>query len=186
MRLKNLLLITCLLSFTNLSFGATLLDTLPPQPMPDDNSEKKIYQIADEVPLFSVGCEEEDYAAKKICADNKMLEFIYMNVTYPYEARINEIEGTVVVTFVIEKDGQLTNIKILKNPGGGLGEDVERVIKAMPANWQPATINGKTVRFKYALPVKYRLETNEETKKFLEEQRQQQEQTKKKSKRKKN
>ncbi len=168
----------------NFSFGETVLDTLPP-PITDDNSEKKIHQTADKVPLFSVGCEMEDYTEKKACADKKMLEHIYMNVTYPYEARINGIEGTVVVSFIIEKDGQLTNIKILKNPGGGLGEDVERVIKAMPQNWRPAIINGEPVRFKYALPVKYRLETNEETKKFLEEQRKQQEQEKKQSKRRK-
>ncbi|MGB1121485.1 MAG: energy transducer TonB [Saprospiraceae bacterium] len=57
-----------------------------------------------------------------------------MNITYPYEARINGIEGTVVVSFIVEKDEQLTNIKILRNPGGGLGEDVERIIKAMPQN----------------------------------------------------
>lgn len=60
----------------NFSFGKTVLDTLPP-PVTDDNSEKKIHQTADEVPLFSVGCEMEDYTEKKACADKKMLEYIY-------------------------------------------------------------------------------------------------------------
>lgn len=171
------------LFMVNIAFGKSIsaLDTIPPPPITDDNSEKKVYQTADEMPLFSMGCEEEDYAQRKVCADKKMLEFIYMNVTYPYEARVNQTEGTVVVSFIIEKDGKITNIKILRNPGDGLGEDVKRVIKAMPSNWQPAIIDGKPVRFKYALPVKYRWETPEETAKYKKEQRKKRSEQKKKN-----
>lgn len=173
MKLKNLLLFACLISAINAFGGSIMLsDTIPPL------VEDEIYKDVDEVPLFSLGCNIENYTEKKVCSDKKMLEHIYMNVTYPYEARINGIEGTAVVSFIVEKNGTITNIAIVRNPGGGLGEDVVRVVESMPPNWQPAMKDGKPVRFQFYLPVKYRLETPEETEKYKKEQMEKQKEQK--------
>jgi protein TonB len=76
---------------------------------------------------------------------------------YPEEAEKNDIEGKVVVEFVIEKDGSVSNIKALKSPHSSLTEEVVRLVKAMP-NWNPGTMSGKPVRVKYVLPLSFKLQ----------------------------
>ena len=66
------------------------------------------------------------------------------------------IQGTVYVSFVIEKDGSVSNIKVLRNIGGGCGEEAVRVVQAMP-KWKPARQRGKRVRAQYTLPIKFNL-----------------------------
>ena len=75
---------------------------------------------------------------------------------YPKEAVDNAIEGTVAIQFVIDKDGSVTNIKILKNPGGGLGEEAERVIRKMP-KWSPGYQRNQAVRVKMIVPLKFKM-----------------------------
>lgn len=86
----------------------------------------------------------------------KMQTFIAKNVRYPALALKKKIEGTVLVRFIIEKDGSISHPEIVKDPGGGLGEEALRVILMMP-NWKPAQINGQTVRSKMNAPVRFRI-----------------------------
>lgn len=72
-------------------------------------------------------------------------------------ARENGIEGKVFISFVIEKDGSITDVKVKRSVGGGLDEELVRVIKSMP-NWSPARQNGKPVRVQFSLPVVFDLE----------------------------
>ena len=83
--------------------------------------------------------------------------WLAQNMRYPEEAEKNNIEGKVIVSFVIEKDGSVSNIKALKSPHSSLTEEVVRLVKAMP-NWNPGTMSGKPVRVKYTLPLSFKLQ----------------------------
>jgi protein TonB len=78
------------------------------------------------------------------------------NIKYPAEARNRGIQGVVVISFIAEKDGKITNITVLRNPGGGTAEEAQRLVSAMP-NWEPGLKNGQPVRVRMQLPVTFRL-----------------------------
>lgn len=85
-----------------------------------------------------------------------MMEFISSNINYPKTASDKGIEGTVTIKYVIEKDGSLTGLKVVKEPGGGLGEEAIRVFSIMPA-WKPGSIQGRPVRVQMVAPVRFKL-----------------------------
>jgi len=128
------------------------------EPKEDPN---QIIVFAEQMPRFP-GCEAQggDNKAKKSCADQKLLSFIYANIKYPVMAIENQIEGTVVVSFVINKDGSVVDIKVLREPGGGCGKETTRIVKMMnrlSEKWTPGKQRGKAVRVRYNLPVKFQL-----------------------------
>lgn len=131
----------------------------PPAPLPDvaEPAVEPIWDAAEEMPRFR-GCEslEGTKAEKKSCADKKLLAFIYDKIHYPQLAKSIGIEGVVVIQFVIEKDGSISDIEIAKDIGGGCGLAAEAVVKQMP-RWIPGKQRGKPVRVRYRLPVRYRL-----------------------------
>lgn len=79
----------------------------------------------------------------------KFLEFAAKNYKMPEEAGL---KGKVYVSFVVEKDGSLTDIKVIRDIGYGTGKEAVRVVKLSP-KWSPAELNGKKVRSNYALPI---------------------------------
>ena len=85
-----------------------------------------------------------------------MVQFIRDNIKYPDAEKKALIQGTAYVTFVIEEDGSLSNIEILRGVLGGPGCDKEalRIVKMMP-KWSPGKQNGRTVRIQYNLPIKF-------------------------------
>ena len=85
-----------------------------------------------------------------------MMRFIGENVRYPQEAIDNGIQGRVLVSFVVEKDGSVSDVKVLKGIGSGCDEEAIRVVEAMP-KWEPGKDKGKTVRVKYDLPISFKL-----------------------------
>ena len=89
--------------------------------------------------------------------DEALFAYLSQNINYPTEAKDAKLEGRVYVTFVIEKDGQVSNAKILRDIGGGCGEEVLRVIRTMP-KWKPGTQDGKPVRVQFNLPVAFELQ----------------------------
>ncbi len=117
---------------------------------------------ADEMPLYlhSECNKQTEYEARKRCADKKMLEFVYENTQYPENARTQRKEGTVVVTFVVEKDGTMTDPRIARDPGYDMSEEALRVIKQMQAKgvvWKPGTKGGELVRVQFYIPIRYKL-----------------------------
>lgn len=129
----------------------------------DTNPGNKVHKIVDHMPHYPAeGCADiKDKVERKKCSDMGIINFLSENIKYPKEARENGIEGVAVIRFNIEKDGRLSfdediNRVILKNPGGGCGEEALRVIKAMP-NWIPGRDNGKLVKVQFTLPVKFKL-----------------------------
>ena len=133
---------------------------LPP-PKKAEEVIEKIHVIVEEMPRFP-GCEHiANYEESKKCADKKMLEFIYKNIKYPQIARENNVEGTAVVAFVIEKDGSISNIKILRDPGAECGSEAVRVVEMMqtlPQKWIPGQQGNENVRVQFNLPVRFRLD----------------------------
>ena len=89
--------------------------------------------------------------------DDSLYAFIGRNIKYPEAAKKNKIEGRVFVTFVIEKDGQVSSAKILRDIGGGCGEEALRVVNSMP-KWKPGTQRGNPVRVQFNLPIMFQLE----------------------------
>jgi TonB family protein len=88
-----------------------------------------------------------------------MYAFLYRIIKYPKKAIRKNITGVVYAGFVVEKDGQISNVKILRDIGGGCGKEVLRVINAMP-KWKPGIFNGEPVRTEFVLPITFNLESN--------------------------
>jgi TonB family protein len=85
-----------------------------------------------------------------------MMQFLAENVCYPEAAEKAGTQGRVIATFIVEKDGSITNIKIVKSVSKELDAEAKRVIEAMP-NWKPGKQSGEPVRVKYTIPITFRL-----------------------------
>jgi TonB family protein len=86
-----------------------------------------------------------------------LVKFILENVQYPAEAKKNNIQGTVFVSFIVETDGSVTHVKVLRGIGGGCDEEGARVVSIMP-KWVPGKEQGKVVRVQFNLPIKFALD----------------------------
>ncbi len=131
--------------------------TLPP-PEEEENTSPVIF--AEQMPRFP-GCSVGDKKAKDACSTKAMLTFLSTKLKYPALARENGIHGTAVIRFIVEKDGSLTDLEIVKDPGGGLGKEALRVVKLMnelDEKWTPGKQNARPVRVRFNLPIKFRLQ----------------------------
>ena len=106
--------------------------------------EEKIFLVVEQMPSFPGG-------------EAKMYGYIGKNIEYPRMAKESGISGRVFVTFVVEKDGAVTDVQILRGIGGGCDEEAVRVIKSMP-RWKPGKQRGKPVRVQYRMPIKFTLQ----------------------------
>ena len=88
---------------------------------------------------------------------NAFRNWVQSKVRYPAIAQENGISGRVVLTFVIEKDGRLTNIQVLQTPDRSLSEEAVRVLQQSP-KWSPGKQRNQPVRVKYTLPVDFRIQ----------------------------
>jgi len=114
---------------------APVKPTLPP-PVEEDNSPM---MFAEQMPRFP-GCITGNKKEKDACSTKALLTFLSSKLNYPALARENGIAGTAVIRFIVEKDGSLTNLEIVKDPGGGLGKEALRVTKlmnGMKEKWTP-------------------------------------------------
>lgn len=82
--------------------------------------------------------------------------FLGNTMNYPVQARRGGVQGEVFVQFIVEKDGTITNSKIIKRIGGGCDEEVLRVMEQAP-KWNPGRQKGKPVRQRYTLPIIFKL-----------------------------
>ncbi|MCR9016822.1 energy transducer TonB [Aquiflexum gelatinilyticum] len=106
-------------------------------------SSDEVFDMVDEFPQFPGGIEAWG-------------NFMKDNLKYPASAKDKGIEGTVYITFIINKDGSVSDAEILRGIGGGCDEEALRVVKASP-NWNPGKKDGKIVRSRMRLPVQYAL-----------------------------
>jgi protein TonB len=127
----------------------------------DKAKEKEIFKVVEQMPRFP-GCENIEAVnnEREHCAKEKMLEYIYTNIRYPEAAKNDSIEGMCVVQFVVEADGSIGDTKLVRDIGGGCGEEAVRVVNTMNAmeeKWIPGKQRGKPVSVIFTLPVKYKL-----------------------------
>ena len=89
--------------------------------------------------------------------EGELFKFLQKNIEYPALAQENNISGVVPLTFVVNKDGSVSDVQILRDIGGGCGKEAVRVVKSMP-KWTPGEANGHAVKVRYTLPVRFKLE----------------------------
>lgn len=112
-------------------------------PAASQNTEEEVFVVVEEDPEFPGGMDA-------------LYQYLASNIRYPEKAKKEKIEGRVFVSFVIEKDGSVSNIKVLRDIGGGCAEEAMRVVQAMP-KWKPGRQRGKRVRTQYTLPINFNL-----------------------------
>ena len=115
-----------------------------PEVVEEEVVEQEIFKIVEEMPSFPGG-------------EAKLMEYVAKNVKYPQIARETGIQGRVFVNFVVEPDGSVSNVSVLRGIGGGCDEEAMRVVKNMP-KWKPGKQRGKPVRVQYMLPVNFKLQ----------------------------
>lgn len=121
----------------------------------------KVYPVAEYMPMVS-NCAAWDttYQVQRQCSQEVLLKFIYANVQYPDSARMQGIEGTVVVNFVVNPDSTISNAKILRDIGGGCGAATLTVINALNPlglKWAPGKQQGIPVKVGMNIPVKFKI-----------------------------
>ncbi|MCR5191779.1 MAG: energy transducer TonB [Bacteroidales bacterium] len=137
--LKSLLTIAAmLLSYSTIQAQVTIEDTVVVNEV-----EEEIFVFVEDFPEFPNG-------------EENMYKYLGSNIKYPKDALENGIQGTVVVKFVVEKDGTISNVKAIRKIGGGCDEEAVRVVKRMP-RWKPGKQRGKPVRTEFTLPIQFKL-----------------------------
>lgn len=125
----------------DLSFPIIKEDTFP-----QNKATKTIFTTAEQIPEFMGG-------------QSELYKWLARNIKYPLDAKKNKIEGRVYVRFVIEADGEIGEVKVMKGIGFGCDEEAARVLKAMP-KWKPATQNGYPVAIYYNMPIVFKWHKN--------------------------
>lgn len=126
---------------TNEKDGPTILRAVGDDSTTSDN--EKVYQVVGQQPNFPGGKEE-------------LFKYLAYNMIYPADAAKNKVEGRVLVTFVIEHDGSISNVNVVNSVYPSLDKEAIRVVSEMP-KWIPGKANRKTVRVKYTIPITFRL-----------------------------
>ena len=153
-------------------YGATVIETKTAATDAAPQKEEKVFDVCEQMPTFPGG-------------EAKLMEFIARNIKYPEVATKNGVQGRILVQFIVEKDGGLSNVKVLENPKSSkanmvvvtammpdkerqdaeahnagvqaLRDEALRMVNAMP-RWTPGKQNGKAVRCHFVIPVTYRLQ----------------------------
>ncbi|UYQ91911.1 TonB family protein [Chitinophaga horti] len=125
--------------------GGTHTDIVGPPPVKEEDNS--VHNFVEIMPSFPGG-------------DEALQRFLKKNINYPHIAAENGIQGTVFVSFVIGKDGEISDVKLVgAKKGGGLEEEAARVVNKMP-KWKAGRQNGRAVNVQFSLPISFKLENN--------------------------
>lgn len=116
----------------------------PPPPAPKPEVSNKVFDVVEEMPHFPGG-------------PAALQAFLSSNTKYPVVAQENGVQGRVIVSFVVERDGSITDVKVVRSVDPSLDREATRVVRSMP-RWSPGKQNGSAVRVKYTVPVVFRLQ----------------------------
>ena len=105
----------------------------------DTTTDDKIYEVCEQMPIFEGG-------------DAALLKYLRENLKYPDNTKDRGVQGRLVIGFIVEKDGSLTDVKVLRPVDIDLDAEVLRLVKGMP-KWIPGRHNGQRVRVRYLLPI---------------------------------
>jgi protein TonB len=114
-----------------------------PEP-PKHEEESKVFDVVEQMPSFPGG-------------NGALLEYLASHVKYPVVAPENGVQGRVIVSFVVEKDGSITDVRVVRSVDPSLDREAARVVSSMP-RWTPGKQNGSAVRVKYNVPVMFKLQ----------------------------
>ena len=114
-----------------------------PEP-PKHEEETKVFDVVEQMPSFPGG-------------QGALMQWLASNIKYPVVAEENGVQGRVVCTFVVERDGSITDVKVVRGVDPSLDKEAVRVLKQMPS-WIPGKQNGSAVRVKYTVPVTFKLQ----------------------------
>ena len=107
------------------------------------DQKEEPFNVVEDMPAFPGGIEA-------------MIQFLSSNIKYPADAKKQKVDGRVLVKFVVEKDGSITEVKVIKPAFPSLDAEAIRVVKAMP-KWKPGYQNGQAVRVQFAMPINFSL-----------------------------
>ena len=113
----------------------------------DTATDDKVYEVCEQMPIFEGG-------------DAALLKYLTDSVKYPELAKKHGVQGRVVIGFIVEKDGSLTDVKVLRHVDIALDAEALRVVKGMP-KWIPGCQDEQLVRVRYNVPVSFRLKPME-------------------------
>ncbi|HOY04423.1 MAG TPA: energy transducer TonB [Saprospiraceae bacterium] len=134
---------------------AGIIDAPPSDIDPDDFGTVIVTQVKKEDETY------DTYGVNKMPGfpggERDLMTYLGKNIEYPTLAKEANIEGIVVLGFIVGKDGSINDVKILKDIGGGCGKEALRVVSNMPA-WVPGEANGHAVKVRFTLPVRFRLQ----------------------------
>ena len=115
------------------------------EPVKTEKGEEVIFQVVEQMPEFPGGMGEA-------------MKFLAKNMKYPVAAQQAKIEGRVIVQFVVERDGSVSDVKVMRGVSPELDAEAVRVVSMMP-KWIPGKQRGKAVAVKYTMPIMFRLQT---------------------------
>ena len=116
----------------------------PPPPKPKEEATEEIFVVVEEMPEFPGG-------------QSALMKYLSENIRYPVIAQENGIEGRVICSFVVERDGSITDVQVVRGVDPSLDKEAVRVIQSMP-KWKPGKQRGKPVRVRFTLPIVFRLQ----------------------------
>lgn len=122
-----------------------------------DPSVTPILTISEQMPYLVTCDDKASEEERRNCTQSSMLATIYRYLKYPIMARETGIEGTVILSFVIDKNGQMTHLEIVRDIGAGCGTAAVKVLKSL-GEWVPGKHNKQAVHVKYTIPIKFKLE----------------------------
>ena len=111
---------------------------------PKPEVENKVFDVVEQMPSFPGG-------------QGALMQYLANNIKYPVVAQENGVQGRVVVSFVVERDGSITDVQVVRSVDPSLDREAQRVVRSMP-KWIPGKQNGQAVRVKYNVPVSFRLQ----------------------------
>ena len=116
----------------------------PPPPALKPEVATKVFDVVEEMPSFPGG-------------QGALMSYLASNIKYPVVAQENGVQGRVIVSFVVERDGSISDVRVARSVDPSLDREAQRVVKSMP-KWKPGKQNGSAVRVKYTVPVVFRLQ----------------------------
>lgn len=120
------------------------VETEPVKAEPKPEVENKVFDVVEQMPSFPGG-------------PSALMQYLSSNIKYPVVAQENGVQGRVVVSFVVERDGSITDVQVARSVDPSLDREAQRVVRNMP-RWIPGKQSGQAVRVKYNVPVAFRLQ----------------------------
>lgn len=143
--MKKQIFLALMASVLMLSSSVSLMATTP-ENNPTEDKQEKVFDVVEVMPQYPGGIPQ-------------MMKFISSNIKYPKDAIKKGMQGAVVVQFVVEPDGSVSNVHVVRSVFPSLDTEAVRMVKAMP-KWSPGMQNGKPVRVRFNVPIRFSLNGN--------------------------